>query len=92
MCGHYESYQKGLVCVDFEEMCGSDFIIASFSQINPFQPSVAFHIETSHWICNANHWICNANQMTGFYMKCSTGLKWVKNLFFTDMTDSYRNA
>ena len=28
--------------------------------INPFQPSVAFHIETS------------ANQMTGFYMKCHT--------------------
>ena len=20
--------------------------------------------------------ICNANQMTGFYMKCNTGLKW----------------
>ena len=38
---------------------------------NPFQPSVAFHIETSHLIC------C-ANQMTGFYMKRNTGLKWVK--------------
>ena len=22
--------------------------------------------------------ICNANQMTGFYMECSTGLKWTK--------------
>ena len=28
--------------------------------------------------------ICYANQMTGFYKKCNTGLKWVKNviLFF----------
>ena len=34
-----------------------------------FIPSVAFHIETSHLICRAN-------QMTGFYIKCNTGLKW----------------
>ena len=39
--------------------------------INSFQPSVALHIETSHLVCPAN-------QMTGFYMKCNTGLKWVK--------------
>ena len=39
-----------------------------------FSPSVAFHIETSHLICTAN-------QMTGLYMKCNTGLKWVK--YFT---------
>ena len=39
--------------------------------INPFQPSVAFHIETSHFICTEN-------QMTGFYMKCNIGLNWVK--------------
>ena len=38
--------------------------------INPFQLSVAFHIE----IC---HLICTANQMTGFYVKCKTVLKWV---------------
>ena len=37
---------------------------------NLFEPSVPFHVETSHLICNAN-WI------TGFYMKCNTGLKWV---------------
>ena len=36
-----------------------------------FQPSLAFYIETSHLIYTAN-------QMTSFYMKCSTGLKWVK--------------
>ena len=38
--------------------------------INPFQFSDAFHIETSHLICSSN-------QMTGFYMKCNTELKWV---------------
>ena len=41
------------------------------SLFNPFQPSVAFNIETSHFIYIAN-------QMTGFLMKCNTGLKWLK--------------
>ena len=36
--------------------------------IDPFQASVAFHIETSHLICDAN-------QITGFYMKCNTFFK-----------------
>ena len=35
---------------------------------NPFQLSVAFHIETIHMTCSAI-------QTTGFYMKCNTGLK-----------------
>ena len=35
---------------------------------NPVQPSAAFHIKTSHLIYNAN-------QMTGFCMKCISGLK-----------------
>ena len=39
--------------------------------INPFQPSVAFHIETTLVIFTAN-------QITGFYLKCNNGLKWVK--------------
>ena len=34
-----------------------------------FQPSIAFHIETSRLFCSAK-------QMTGFYMKHNTGLKW----------------
>ena len=38
----------------------------SACQINPFQPSAAFHIEITHLIRIAN-------QMTGFYMKCNTG-------------------
>ena len=38
---------------------------------NPPQSSVVSHIETSHLIHAAN-------QMTDFYMKCNTGLKWVK--------------
>ena len=41
--------------------------------INPFERSVAFHIEISHLICTEN-------QMNGFYMKCNTGLKWVKGI------------
>ena len=36
--------------------------------INPFQPSVAFHIKTSHFF-----W--TAKEITGFYMKWTTGLK-----------------
>ena len=40
-------------------------------RVNSFQPSVAFHIETSHLFCRAK-------QVTGFYMIRSTGLKWVK--------------
>ena len=41
--------------------------------VNPFQPSAKFHIETSHLTYTAN-------QMTGFYVECNTGLKWVKRL------------
>ena len=35
---------------------------------NQFRPSVAFHTETSQFICNAN-------QMTGFCMKGNTGVR-----------------
>ena len=38
--------------------------------INPFQPTVAFHIEISHLFYRAK-------QMTGFYTKRNTELKWV---------------
>ena len=44
------------------------------AHFNPFQPSVAFHIKT-------NHLIFNANQMTGFFMKWNTGLKWDNDIF-----------
>ena len=37
----------------------------------PIQSSVGFHINTSDLFCTAN-------QMTDFYLKCNTGLKWVK--------------
>ena len=36
------------------------------------QPSIAFHIESSHLFC------C-AKQVTGFYMKRNTGMKWVNS-------------
>ena len=60
----------------------TDFIIygPNFSDdvifLSSFQPSAAFHIKTSHLICYEN-------QMTGFYMKCNTGLKRV-NYFFEE--------
>ena len=38
--------------------------------INPFQPIVAFHTETSHLFCSAK-------QTNGFCMKCNAWLKWV---------------
>ena len=44
-------------------------------RVNPFQPIVAFHIETSHLFCSAR-------QMASFYMKRNTGLKWVNNSVF----------
>ena len=44
---------------------------------NSFQPTVAFHLETSHLTCIAN-------QMTGFYMEFNTGLKWV------NLTQTYK--
>ena len=40
-------------------------------KINPFQPSVAFHVETSHLFSSAK-------QMPGFHMERSTGQKWFK--------------
>ena len=45
-------------------------VSTGIGMINPFQPSVAFHIETSHLFCVGK-------KMTGFYMKCNTGLKQV---------------
>ena len=41
---------------------------------NLFQPGVAFDIETIRLIGTAN-------QMTGFFMKCNTGMKWVNTSF-----------
>ena len=45
---------------------------------NPFQPSVAFDIETSLLICSVN-------QKIGFLEKCNTGLKWVQIQIFTSL-------
>ena len=39
--------------------------------INPYQPSVAFHVETRYLFRSAT-------EMTGFYMKRNTELKWVR--------------
>ena len=50
----------------------SDFnVISNLNRFNLFQRSDAFDIEISHHIYSAD-------QMSGFYMKCETGLKLVE--------------
>ena len=41
------------------------------THLTHFLRCVAFDVETSNSFCSVN-------QVTGFYMKCNTGLKWVK--------------
>ena len=48
-----------------------NLIHAKISSCNPFEPSIAFLIETIHLICRPN-------QMTGFYRKYNTGMEQVK--------------
>ena len=59
----YESYCHK------ERMYFQLLLSQSYSKIpfKPFQPGVAFHMETCHLICSAN-------QMSGFSMKCKTEL------------------
>ena len=47
------------------------------------QPSVVFHIETIHFICSAI-------QLTGFFVKCNTVLRWVMKDQSKDNTYSVR--
>ena len=52
----------------FEELKIIQFPSGNYNYlINLFQPSVAFHIETSHLFCFAKH-------ITGFYMERNTGM------------------
>ena len=50
--------------------------------IDLFRHSVAFHVETSHLICISN-------QITGFYMKCNAGLKYINVLFLLGTLNIY---
>ena len=45
----------------------------SLHNLKSFQLSVAFHIETGHLFCSTK-------QMTAFYIKRNTGLKWIKSI------------
>ena len=51
-----------------------ELLIFKFNQINlnQFRPSVAFHTEIMQLIFSGN-------QVTDFYVKCNTGLKWVNS-------------
>ena len=51
----------------------SALVLQFFRPNDPFQSSVAFHIKTSYLNCTVNN-------LTGFYMKCSTGLYTAKML------------
>ena len=48
---------------------------------NPFHSSVTFHIGTSHLFCRIK-------QMTGFFTKCNTELKWVS--LYISLREKYR--
>ena len=67
-------YQKTFVFVNLRKR-NKNMFRCTFMYI--FQPSAAFLIETSHLICSGKLFSCSANQMTGFFMKCNTWLKWV---------------
>ena len=57
---------------EFPRLLFSDVVTFLWNHvINSFQYIVAFVKKTSDLICSRN-------QMTGFYMKCNTGLKWIK--------------
>lgn len=61
-----------------------NFLVSTGIEINPFQPVVAFHIETSHLICAAN-------QMIGFYME----LKWVdysREMFVFEFSNDFNKV
>ena len=58
--------QRLLVVNFFREKLNSNVWLG----LNPFKPSDAFHIKTSHMIYRAK------KKKTGFYMKCNTGLNW----------------
>ena len=62
--------RKGLTANYRFEVGRKKHEIYILNTLNPFQPSVAFHIETRHLICSVN-------QITGFCMQQNTGLKWV---------------
>ena len=42
-----------------------------FDSLKLISAQCCFDVETSHLFCRAR-------QMTGFYIKCNTGMKWVK--------------
>ena len=67
-------------------ICLPSYSILIYRYYNPFQSSVVFHIETTYLIYRAN-------QMTGSYMKCNTGQKWVKGLHnvFSDTIKWYKS-
>ena len=63
--------QKWLINYSYKHFLMFDRVLNAFLLLafNQFQLNVAFHIDISHLFCSAK-------QLTGFYMKRNTGLKW----------------
>ena len=57
------------ICYNFIHHGNSSDVIVSIVPIDPFLPSVAFHIGISHF---------SALRTTGLYLNRNTGVKWVK--------------
>ena len=72
----YRKFKLYMLPVAYSLLHSASFtwLVCFAKYFNPFQPGAAFHIETT------------ANQMTGFYVKCNTPLKYVKGCCFTKTT------
>ena len=78
------SFSRFLNCTNGTKSKASHMssIKMSYTLLNPFQPSVTFHIET-------NHSFSSTKQTAGFYMKRNTGLKWVNWPFIIKISRDY---
>ena len=46
--------------------------------------------EYGHFSRRTSNLICTTNQMTGFYMKCNTGQKWVRKVFTVSLDEAIK--
>ena len=67
-CSRLQTYEHRTELILWFQTCKTLTRLLKFAPTK-FQPSVAFHIETSHLICNAD-------QIT----ECNAGLKWFKGI------------
>ena len=51
-----------------------------YSKLTHFSPVLRFIYKPVVLQRETNDWSCKAKQMTGFYIKCNPGLKWLNNI------------